>query len=182
MDTLFYKSPIGWIEIGADKQGICKVSLVQRQQENIRREKKGNSFRRIYEENGRSKASEDQQILNKIAKLLWQAQEELTEYFAGKRQNFTVPLSLHGTEFQRKVWNALCEIPYGETRSYAEIAKVINNPKGYRAVGMANHRNPIMVMVPCHRVVGTNGNLTGYAGGLDVKQQLLALEKRHKLL
>lgn len=90
-----------------------------------------------------------------------------------------MPLSLEGTAFQRADWAALCEIPYGETRSYGQIAARLGNPKACRAVGMANHRNPVAVLVPCHRVVGKNGSLTGYAGGLDVKEGLLALEKRY---
>lgn len=103
--------------------------------------------------------------------------KELEEYFAGNRKVFTVPLDLRGTEFQKKVWEALREIPYGETRSYKEIAEKIGNPKASRAVGMANHRNPIGIVVPCHRVVGANGKLTGYAGGIPMKQALLELEK-----
>ena len=104
--------------------------------------------------------------------------KELEEYFAGNRKVFTVPLDLRGTEFQKKVWEALREIPYGETRSYKEIAEKIGNPKASRSVGMANHRNPIGIVVPCHRVVGANGKLTGYAGGIPMKQALLELEKR----
>jgi len=101
---------------------------------------------------------------------------QLQEYLAEKRKAFTIPLHQIGTPFQRQVWHELLRIPYGETRSYGEIATKIKNIKGQRAVGMANHRNPIGVMVPCHRVIGKNGNLTGYAGGLDIKQRLLELE------
>lgn len=110
--------------------------------------------------------------------VIQQTIKELEEYFAGSRKVFTVPLDLRGTEFQKKVWEALREIPYGETRSYKEIAEKIGNPKASRAVGMANHRNPIGIVVPCHRVVGANGKLTGYAGGIPMKQALLELEKR----
>ncbi len=102
--------------------------------------------------------------------------EELEEYFQGKRREFDLPLSPEGTEFQRRVWAALREIPYGETRSYSEIAEQVGNPKAVRAVGMANHRNPIAIMIPCHRVIGKNGSLTGYAGGLSLKEKLLKLE------
>lgn len=102
--------------------------------------------------------------------------EELEEYFLGRRREFDLPLSPDGTEFQKKVWAALREIPYGETRSYSEIAGQVGNPKAVRAVGMANHRNPIAIMIPCHRVIGKNGSLTGYAGGLDLKERLLKLE------
>lgn len=102
--------------------------------------------------------------------------EELEEYFLGRRREFDLPLSPDGTEFQKRVWAALREIPYGETRSYSEIAGQVGNPKAVRAVGMANHRNPIAIMIPCHRVIGKNGSLTGYAGGLDLKERLLKLE------
>ena len=105
-----------------------------------------------------------------------EAIRQLQEYLAEKRKAFTIPLHQIGTPFQRRVWEELLRIPYGETRSYGEIATKVENLKGQRAVGMANHRNPIGVMVPCHRVIGKNGNLTGYAGGLDIKQRLLELE------
>ena len=102
---------------------------------------------------------------------------QLDEYFKGNRFEFDIPLSLYGTDFQKSVWNALSEIPYGETRSYKDIAVKIGNPKACRAVGMANNRNRIMIIIPCHRVIGSNGSLVGYGGGLDVKSQLLAFEK-----
>lgn len=113
--------------------------------------------------------------------LLRQAAHQLAEYFAGKRTVFDLPLEpLYGTPFQKRVWQALQEIPYGETRTYAQIAAMVHNPKGCRAVGMANHKNPLGIVVPCHRVIGANGSLTGYAGGLDKKQYLLDLENRIK--
>lgn len=105
---------------------------------------------------------------------------QIIEYLDGKRKQFDFPYELHGTEFQVKAWNALCEIPYGETRTYKEIATAMGNPKACRAVGMANHDNPLWIVVPCHRVVGANGKLTGYAGGLDMKAALLELERTHK--
>ncbi len=104
-------------------------------------------------------------------------QKQFTEYEKGVRKVFDLPLNIKGTEFQKKVWNALLEIPYGETRSYQEIAIRIGNPKAVRAVGGACNRNPIGIIVPCHRVVGKNGSLTGYAGGLDYKKLLLEKEK-----
>lgn len=104
-------------------------------------------------------------------------QKQFTEYEKGKRKVFDLPLHIVGTEFQRKVWNALLEIPYGETRSYQDIAIRIGNPKAVRAVGGACNRNPIGIIVPCHRVVGKNGSLTGYAGGLSYKELLLNKEK-----
>jgi len=102
---------------------------------------------------------------------------QLDEYFNGKRKVFDLHLALHGTDFQIKVWNALRTIPYGETISYGQLAAMTGNPKACRAVGMANNRNPVPVIVPCHRVIGSNGSLTGYAGGLELKQNLLELER-----
>lgn len=101
---------------------------------------------------------------------------QIAEYFQGIRRSFCFPYKLHGTEFQIRVWQELCKIPYGETRTYGEIAAAIGNPKAARAVGMANNRNPIIIAVPCHRVIGANGKLVGYAGGLDMKRELLRLE------
>jgi methylated-DNA-[protein]-cysteine S-methyltransferase len=110
--------------------------------------------------------------------LIKKAAAQIEEYLEGKRKQFTVPILLHGTEFQLAVWGALQTIPYGETRSYKEIAALIGRPKALRAVGMANNRNPISIIVPCHRVIGSDGSLTGYGGGLPLKQQLLELERR----
>jgi len=101
---------------------------------------------------------------------------ELDEYFAGRRRRFTFPLDLRGTAFQLKCWQALLAIPYGETRTYADIARAVGQPRAFRAVGMANHRNPIAIVVPCHRVIARDGTLCGYGGGLDVKRKLLELE------
>ena len=104
--------------------------------------------------------------------------EQLDEYFRGKREEFDVPLAPRGTPFQLEVWRELQRIPYGETRTYAQIAEIIHRPKAVRAVGAANGANPIPIIIPCHRVVGSNGSLTGFGGGLDVKRRLLALESR----
>jgi methylated-DNA-[protein]-cysteine S-methyltransferase len=101
---------------------------------------------------------------------------QIDEYLAGKRKRFTLPVALHGTEFQTAVWRELQNIPYGETRSYKEIAAAIGRPKAVRAVGMANNRNPIVLIVPCHRVIGHDGSLIGYGGGLPLKRRLLELE------
>ena len=101
---------------------------------------------------------------------------QLTEYLNGERRTFDLPLNPQGTDFQKRVWKALCEIPYGETRSYKQIAEAIGNPKAVRAVGMANNRNPLLVVVPCHRVIGSDGKLVGYAAGLDKKAFLLGME------
>ncbi|WP_421241586.1 methylated-DNA--[protein]-cysteine S-methyltransferase [Aeromonas enteropelogenes] len=105
---------------------------------------------------------------------------EFKAYFAGRLQRFTLPLAVSGTAFQQTVWQALCDIPYGETRSYGDIARAIGKPNAMRAVGAANGRNPLSIIVPCHRVIGQNGSLTGYAGGLGIKKALLALEESGK--
>lgn len=110
--------------------------------------------------------------------LLDRAERELSEYFAGSRRDFTVPIAPAGTPFQQEVWAALRTIPYGETRTYGQIAAAIGRPRACRAVGMANNRNPVAIVVPCHRVVGSTGALTGYAGGLDAKALLLRIERR----
>lgn len=109
--------------------------------------------------------------------LIAEAWKQLQEYFEGNRKQFTLPLAPEGTAFQQKVWKALQTIPYGEVRTYGQIAAQIGEPKACRAVGMANHNNPVGIIIPCHRVIGANGKLTGYAGGLDKKEKLLQLEK-----
>jgi methylated-DNA-[protein]-cysteine S-methyltransferase len=101
---------------------------------------------------------------------------ELDEYFGGQRRKFSFALDLRGTEFQKACWNALLAIPYGETRTYADIARAVKRPQGFRAVGMANNRNPIAIVVPCHRVIASDGTLCGYGGGLEIKRKLLQLE------
>ena len=111
--------------------------------------------------------------------LIKEAATQLNEYLAGKRKIFEFPLALEGTPFQQAVWVALKTIPYGETRSYKQIAESIDRPKACRAVGMANNKNPLAVFIPCHRVIGTNGKLVGYGGGLGVKEKLLNMEKQY---
>lgn len=106
--------------------------------------------------------------------------KQLNEYFEGKRKTFDLPLAPDGTAFQQKVWQALQTIPYGETYSYKDIAEAVKSPKGFRAVGMANNKNHIAIIIPCHRVIGANGKLVGYAGGLDIKVKLLEIEEKHK--
>lgn len=143
-----YSLPLGILWIYADDKGITGISL-----------------------------REKTEVEKQETPLIRQAAEQLAEYMEGARRSFDVPLNLKGTPFQKSVWAALCDIPYGETRSYKQIAEAVGNPKGCRAVGMANNRNPVMIIVPCHRVIGMNGKLVGYAGGLDVKERLLAMEK-----
>lgn len=106
--------------------------------------------------------------------------QQITEYLAGKRKTFSINYRLSGTPFQERVWHVLERIPYGETRSYKEVAETIGNPKAVRAIGGANNKNPIMIVVPCHRVLGADGSLTGYAGGIAMKQALVELEKNNK--
>lgn len=133
----------------------------------------------IVEEDGyivRLDFSIDEKIDTEETSLIKETYKQIEEYLLGNRKKFIVPIKLKGTEFQKKVWNALLEIPYGETMSYKKIAEKIGNPKACRAVGMANHNNPIAIIVPCHRVIGSNRKLVEYAGGLDIKQKLLEIE------
>lgn len=136
----------------------------------------------IAEENGSitnlyfSETMADAKAILEETVILKKTSQQLQEYFAGKRKVFELPLAPKGTEFQQKVWQALKEIPFGETRSYGEIAKRIGQPKASRAVGGANNKNPLPIFIPCHRVIGANGKLVGYAGGLEVKKTLLNVE------
>ena len=114
--------------------------------------------------------------------VLMEAERQLRDYFAGKREKFELQLNFNGTEFQRQVWQALLTIPFGETRSYAQIAEQIGNPNAVRAVGAANGKNPISIIAPCHRVIGSNGKLTGFAGGMEAKAFLLKLETKDFVL
>jgi methylated-DNA-[protein]-cysteine S-methyltransferase len=121
-------------------------------------------------------------VENPAHPMLLCTEKELNEYFSGKRKRFTVPLDMRGTYFQKQVWEALLGIPFGETRTYGQLANQLGNPKATRAVGAANGRNPVAIIVPCHRVVGFSGKLTGFAGGLDAKAHLLKLEGRDERL
>lgn len=114
--------------------------------------------------------------------LLIKAEQEILEYFTGKRKDFELPLSPSGTEFQKRVWKNLLKIPYGKTVSYAELAQMSGNKKACRAVGGANNKNPISILIPCHRCIGSDGRLVGYGGGLNIKQFLLELEKDYTVL
>ena len=152
MNVFFYDYPVGGIGIAETGGVISRVG---------------------FRDNGR-KGFDGFTIVE--TPLIKKASVQLTEYFAGKRAEFDLPLAPAGTEFQRSVWRALQTIPFGETRSYVDIAVQIGNPKACRAVGMANNRNPIAIIIPCHRVIGRDGSLVGYGGGLDIKQHLLDLE------
>jgi methylated-DNA-[protein]-cysteine S-methyltransferase len=154
-ERIMIATPIGQIVIAAVDNAVCSIGL-------DRPEDKGDVAKNV-----------SQPVLQKAA-------QELQEYFEGKRTEFSFPIHAEGTAFQQSVWNALLDIPFGETKTYGEIAHAVDNPKGSRAVGMACNKNPIMIAVPCHRVLGAGGSLTGYAGGLNVKQTLLELEQQNK--
>lgn len=157
METLFYfrsPSPAGPLFLAASSKGLVRLEFEGRVQ------KLGSATIRLEE----SKKALDPYL------------RELDEYFVGKRREFSQPLDLRGTDFQLACWRALLEIPYGETRSYRDIAQAIGHPHAYRAVGMSNNRNPIAIIVPCHRVIASSGSLCGYGGGLGLKRQLLDLE------
>ncbi|NCB51494.1 MAG: methylated-DNA--[protein]-cysteine S-methyltransferase [Clostridia bacterium] len=148
MNTMIFESPVGIMTLTGTDSALTGLSFGA-------------------EQNGDSGAP---------SPLLERAADQLKEYFAGKREAFDLPLAPEGTEFMKKVWAALCNIPFGETRTYGQIAAAVGNPKAARAVGMACNLNPIGIIVPCHRVIGANGSLTGYAGGLPMKAALLQLE------
>jgi methylated-DNA-[protein]-cysteine S-methyltransferase len=149
------KSPLGRLTLVGSDRGLAAV---------------------LWEDDEPSRAGPGSAVEDTRHPLLLQAQRQLEEYFAGTRRTFTVKLDPSGTQFQNKVWNALRTIPFGETRSYGQIADQIGSRKAVRAVGAANGRNPIPIIVPCHRVIGADGTLTGFAGGLALKARLLALE------
>ena len=139
----------------------------------------GTALSGLYMEPSRKTPSTEGWVNDPTIAPLAEAVRQLTEYFSGKRREFDLPLRLQGTAFQQRVWRELTEIPYGETWSYGQLAKRINKPSASRAVGLANGRNPISILVPCHRVIGADGSLTGYGGGLERKQWLLAHEGLH---
>ncbi|WP_423187895.1 methylated-DNA--[protein]-cysteine S-methyltransferase [Alishewanella sp. d11] len=140
-------TPLGLLEIAASEQGLVAVTFCDKPRQLI-----------------------------KPQRITQQAKQQLLAYFNQELTVFDLPLAAEGTAFQQQVWQALTTVPYGQTASYGDIAKAINNPKGVRAVGLANGKNPIAIIVPCHRIIGANGTLTGYAGGLDKKAWLLAHE------
>ncbi|MFS0782820.1 methylated-DNA--[protein]-cysteine S-methyltransferase [Bacillus sp. 1P06AnD] len=139
-------------------------------------EENGQAITHVYFDG--EKVLADEKAIEEETPLLKRAGEQLAEYLSGKRRDFDLPLDAKGTEFMQSVWAGLCDIPYGKTCTYGEIAEVIGNPKACRAVGLANNRNPIPIFIPCHRVIGANGKLVGYGGGLNIKEYLLALEKK----
>lgn len=158
MNATYYtrlESPLGPLLLVADGSGLRRVDFV----------------------NGRHAAKPDPSW-KEDASPLKETARQLNAYFAGKLENFDLPLAPQGTAFQLEVWRKLCDIPFGETISYGELARRIGNPKASRAVGLANGSNPVPIIIPCHRVIGSDGTLTGYGGGLPIKEKLLALEGR----
>lgn len=147
----YFKSPIGILEIVCSEEALISIKFV----------------------NEEKQAGETNSILKEIVM-------QLEQYFNGSRKEFDIKISLEGTKFQKQVWNQLINIPYGEIASYKDVAEKIENAKAVRAVGNANNKNKIPIIIPCHRVIGANGNLTGYAGGIDKKQWLLNHEKNYK--
>jgi len=151
--STYMESPVGQLLLEGDEEGLRSVAFAKGE-------------RRVGQATG-------------LSAPLQNAVNQLNAYFAGDLREFDLPLKLAGTPFQLAVWRALQDIPYGQTTSYGELARRVGTPKGSRAVGLANGSNPIAIVVPCHRVIGSNGKLTGYGGGLDNKQTLLALERQH---
>lgn len=155
---LFYtemKSPVGLLRLVAEEKALVAI---------------------LWEKERPGRVILAEQVKDNKHPVLLETMKQLTEYFAGKRTKFDLPLKPHGTEFQKKVWSALRQIPFGMTKSYGELATEIGHPKASRAVGAANGRNPLSIIVPCHRVIGASGKLTGFAGGLEAKKVLLARE------
>jgi methylated-DNA-[protein]-cysteine S-methyltransferase len=158
--TLFYKeieSLVGKLKLVASSNALVAV---------------------LWERKRPNRVKLDNATLDPQHPVLLETEHQLTEYFSGKRIDFDLPLQPDGSEFQKKVWRALREIPFGQTRSYRDLAVAVGSSKAARAVGAANSKNPLSIVVPCHRVVGANGSLTGFAGGLETKAALLALERR----
>lgn len=155
-NMIYYKSPIGNLIIMEEENAIIKLCFKEQEITNIK------------------------DIQEFETPLLKKAKKQLEEYFEGKRKKFDLALRLNGTSFQNKVWKALLNIPYAKTCSYKDIAKNIGNENASRAIGNANNKNPLPIFIPCHRVIGSNGKLIGYAGGLDIKIKLLELERENK--
>lgn len=158
--TLFYKdmkSPVGKLKLVASSNALVAVLWVEGRPNRVKL---------------------DEMKFDPRHRVLIETERQLTEYFSGTRTEFDLPLQPEGSEFQKKVWQALREIPFGKTRSYLDLAKALGSAKAVRAVGAANGKNPLSIVVPCHRVIGSDGSLTGFAGGLEAKANLLALEAR----
>ena len=149
------RSPVGELKLVANEKGLAAI---------------------LWENDNPKRIRLSPLVENKKHPVLLETEQQLKNYFTGKQKKFSVKLDFTGTDFQKKVWDALLTIPFGETRSYGQIARQIGSPKAVRAVGAANGKNPISIIAPCHRVIGSNGKLTGFAGGLKAKECLLELE------
>lgn len=157
--ALAYKmieSPVGKLKLVASERGLVAI---------------------LWENDNPRRVRLNELVANDDHPVLIETERQLAEYFVGKRKTFSVTLDMRGTRFQKDVWEILLAIPFGETRSYGQLAKQLGNPRASRAVGAANGKNPLSIVVPCHRVIGSSGKLTGFAGGLDTKSKLLSLEK-----
>ena len=162
--SLFYKfmdSPVGKLKLVASDQGLVAI---------------------LWENDKPTRVRLSDLVEDPQHPMIQASEQQLQEYFAGQRKSFSVPLDMRGTPFQQNVWKALLAIPFGETRTYGELAKQLGTPSASRAVGAANGRNPVSIIVPCHRVIGSSGKLTGFAGGLETKAHLLGLEGRDNKL
>jgi methylated-DNA-[protein]-cysteine S-methyltransferase len=157
----YFASPVGKLKLVASETGLVAI---------------------LWENDNPRRVPLEDLVQDNDQRILVETERQLMEYFAGKRDEFSIPLDLRGTAFQKDVWRALQAIPFGKTLSYGEIAKQLGRPKASRAVGAANGRNPISIVVPCHRVIGSSGKLTGFAGGLDAKAHLLNLETSNHIL
>lgn len=158
-------TPVGPVEIVADNNYIIQVEFY-----NSGSERHVNYLTKNYPK---------QSIQEGCPPIMQNAKKQLSEYFMGKRKQFDLPMLLFGTTFQKRCWGALCDIPYGETRTYRQQAEAVHSPKAFRAVGQSNHHNPIAIIIPCHRVIASDGSLGGYGGGLKIKELLLDLERTH---
>ena len=172
MERIYYICVIGTLLLEAEETGLCRVEF-------CRPEEKWEKEMACYVQEGFDPVPSlpGSRIRRPAFPILAESCRQLDEYFSGNRKNFTVPLLTKGTEFQKQVWDALRRIPYGQTRSYGQIAAQIGRPKAARAVGMGCNRNPLLLFIPCHRVVGSTGALTGFGCGLPMKAQLLMMEE-----
>lgn len=171
MNTCLYNSPIGVLKISEDEGSITNLSMYSKSEDSaccVELQQKQQSIHN----NGQCTGE-------RCSGLLAEACSQLDEYFKGQRKQFDLPINYIGTPFQKRVWKELRNIPYGETRSYEDIAIGVGSPKAVRAVGQANHRNPILLIIPCHRVIHKNGDVSGFACGIETKKYLLDLERLH---
>ncbi|WP_226576498.1 methylated-DNA--[protein]-cysteine S-methyltransferase [Halobacillus litoralis] len=167
-----FETPLGSMTVLANDEGVCRIDFGHYEDRLITYQ----SWKKKHFLKGELVYDPDQMFIT-------QTKKEIKEYFDGKRTDFHVPLNCYGTDFQRQVWrNLLHHVPFGETRSYKDIATSLRAPKAIRAVGGAINKNPFSIVVPCHRVIGSNGKLVGYAGGLEKKQKLLEFEKEHHIV